>query len=99
MILRAIFWIGLVAVLMPHEPVIEFPSRESSLPGLAYPAKVYDESSVGDARIERYFDRSTLVSEWRDKIWDSVPRIRAELQQNLKDNGPREGLIQLLMGR
>ena len=86
MIIRAIFWVGLLSVLAPHEPAIIAPGIDGA--SIEWPsiAKENDVDGVGGENFHEPARNLELLADWRDKIQESIPRLRAELEENLRSH-------------
>ena len=92
MIFRAIFWIGVVALLMPHEPNLGFGRPEAAgtaaLSGLADAAKTEIEaganspSSLCHANASACTVGVTLFESFRSSAVKSLAGVKADIRQN-----------------
>lgn len=93
MIFRAVFWIGLVSLLMPHEPDLglgrpgagaSLPSRIASLvaPGLPKPGEACSAACAGGLGVLDMFQRVTVQSLAQVKT-EIDASVRARHGQNL----------------
>ena len=92
MIFRAIFWIGLVAVLMPHEPDLGFGrpapidsdvtgqvadwTKENVQPNLAHPTKLCRYNPGACAK------GLTLLDNFKSAAVRSLADVKADIEQN-----------------
>lgn len=92
MIFRAIFWIGLVALLMPREPDLGFgrPGAGASLPstltswtasGLSRPGKVCADHT------ETCAGASTLLDSFQSDALRELAEVKAEIDADRKARG------------
>ena len=85
MIFRAIFWIGLVSLLTPHEPDLGL-GRPGA--GISLPAALKSWSVTGLSRPD--CDDETCagglggLSQWRASAGQSLADIRAEIDASVK---------------
>ena len=86
MIIRAIFWVGLLSVLAPHEPAIIAPGIDGASIESPSIAKDHDGAGIGGANFHEPAGNFELLADWRDKIRESIPRLRAELEGNQRSN-------------
>jgi hypothetical protein len=89
MIFRAIFWIGLVALLMPHEPDLGFGrpgASESVLPKAA--AWAQDKLASGDAaelcgaNAQTCAATATVLDDFRTATVRSLAAVKADIARN-----------------
>lgn len=92
MIFRAIFWVGLVAVLMPHEPDLGFGrpvaidsdvtgqvadwTKENVQPNLAHPTKLCRYNPEACAK------SLTLLDGFKSAAVRSLADVKADIEQN-----------------
>ena len=92
MIFRAIFWVGLVALLMPHEPDLGFGrpvaidsdvtgqvadwTRANVQPNLAHPAKLCRYNPEACAK------SLTLLDNFKSAAVRSLADVKADIEQN-----------------
>ena len=76
MILRAIFWIGLVAFLMPHEPDLGF-----GRPGAQANAPSHDASG-GPIQSKNGESATGLLASFRAVAIRNLDQVRADLAAN-----------------
>jgi hypothetical protein len=92
MIFRAIFWVGLVALLMPHEPDLGFGrpvsldsnvtsdvadwTKENVQPNLAHPAKLCRYN------VEACSKGFNLLDNFRSAAVRSLADVRSDIEQN-----------------
>lgn len=88
MILRAMFWLGIVAVLAPHEPLIMPQSLGGPQPYLAET----NATSIDGTDFRGPFVNSQLISEWRDRMLEIIPRLKTELEQDIRTH-PKRGIF------
>ena len=92
MIFRAIFWIGLVALLMPHEPDLGFgrPGAGASLPstvtswaatGLSRPGNVCADHAAACA------GASALFGSFQSDALRGLAEVKAEIDADRKARG------------
>jgi len=79
MIFRAIFWIGLVALLMPHEPDLGY-----GRPGAHLSTLVPVGGAIPSARAAALFDR------FQDAAVRSLDQVRADIEDHRR--APRSGI-------
>jgi hypothetical protein len=100
MIFRAIFWIGLVALLMPHEPDLGFGrpvAIDSKLPQLATWTKDKISANLDDpARLCRYnvhacATTATLLDDFKTAAVHSLASIKADIAHNGRRRLPGSG--------
>jgi hypothetical protein len=92
MILRAVFWIALVSVLIPHEPDLGFGRPHM---GFAFPAKVADWakeniSQSGGVCADREKSCAaglTLLDSFQSMAVRSMAQVRADIEQNRRERG------------
>ena len=92
MIFRAIFWVGLVAVLMPHEPDLGFGrpvSIDSDIPdALATWTRDAVKPNLNDpANLCRYNAKAcattaTVLDEFKAATVRSLASVKADIEQN-----------------
>jgi hypothetical protein len=92
MIFRAIFWIGLVALLMPHEPDLGFgrlDAVDSAIPTeVAAWTKTKVQPGLKDpASLCRYNTRAcatslTLLDSFKDMTVHSLAQVRSDIAQS-----------------
>jgi hypothetical protein len=94
MIFRAMFWIGLVAVMMPHEPDLGFgrpAAAESAIvdTGLADWAKTKLQPNLKDPRnLCRYnTDACSAGATLLDNFRSAAMRSLADVKADIRDNG------------
>ena len=89
MIFRAIFWIGLVALLMPHEPDLGFGrpgASEAVLPKAA--AWASDELASSDAAqlcgasVQTCAATATMLDDFRTATVRSLAAVKADIARN-----------------
>jgi len=94
MIFRAVFWIGLVSLLMPHEPDLGLgrPAAGTSLPsaansravsGLARPGQVCEDSAGACA------GGLTLLQAFQGEAARGLAAVKAEIDADRKARGTR----------
>ena len=88
MILRAILWVALVSAIAPQEPMVLPPGVGGFSPYLGGS----DGASTGGVSFRNPSDNLPLISEWRNRIRESIPRLRAEIEQYRKDH-PTRGIL------
>jgi len=92
MIFRAIFWVGLVALLMPHEPDLGFGrpvaidsdvtgqvadwTKANVQPNLAHPAKLCRYNPEAGAK------SLTLLDNFKSAAVRSLADVKADIEQN-----------------
>jgi hypothetical protein len=92
MIFRAVFWIGLVSLLMPHEPDLglgrpgagaSLPSRIASLvtSGLPKPGEACSAACAGGLGALDMFQRVTV---------QSLAQVKAEIDQSVASRNGRD---------
>jgi hypothetical protein len=93
MIFRAIFWVGLVALLMPHEPDLGFgrPGVDSApLPEVAAWAKdkvgagLNDPASVCRYNVDACAATASVLDDVRSAAIRSLVSVKADIEQNAR---------------
>jgi hypothetical protein len=91
MVFRAIFWVGLVALLMPHEPDLGFgrpAAMDSPLPLVAAWAKQKVATDVNDpAQLCRYnvhacATTATFLDDFKAATVHSLAAVKTDIEQN-----------------
>ena len=85
MIFRAVFWIGLVSLLTPHEPDLGLgrPGAGISLPALVKSWGVIGLSPPGNAG-EAYAGGLGAVEQWRANAGKSLADVRTEIGDSVR---------------
>jgi hypothetical protein len=95
MIFRAIFWIGLVAVLMPHEPDLGFGRPDAAGGDVAGEVTDWAKTKVGANIADpkglcRYnADACATGVSLLDDFRNATRRSLAEVRQDIRQNGRR----------
>jgi hypothetical protein len=89
MIFRAIFWIGLVALLMPHEPDLGFGrpgAAGSALPEAATWASdklsPSDAASLCGANAQACATTASLLDDFKSATIHSLAAVKADIERN-----------------
>lgn len=98
MILRAIFWIALVSVLMPHEPDLGFGRPHL---GISLPARLGDlakEASAApaqacDGRSAACMAGIALLDSFQAVTVRSLAQVKADIEQDRRDDFIRRHAI------
>lgn len=81
MIVRAIFWVGVVALLMPREPGPGRPA-ELSLPKAAGHAGAKAQPSLCDGHAEACDTGLSLLDSFQDKAIRGLAAVKADIDAN-----------------
>ena len=101
MIFRAIFWVGLVALLMPHEPDLGLgrpAAIDSPLPQIAAWTKDKVGPNLNDpANLCRYNAQAcattaTLLDDFKATTLHSLASIKADIAHNGRGHPPNSGI-------
>lgn len=91
MLFRALFWISLVAILMPHEPDLGFgrPGTGVALKDLQLPASLANPSQVCDGREQACGKVLGVVDWFQANALKSLAAVKAEIeeQQRARQHG------------
>lgn len=84
MIMRAIFWIGLVSFLMPHEPDLGFgrPSSNLSTQSVASLIQATDVQSACMAHQEACAGGLSVLDNFQSFAVRSLDQVRADIEAN-----------------
>ncbi len=98
MILRALFWIALVSVLMPHEPDLGFgrPHLGVSLPsqiGDMAREAVASPQTACDAHSPACLAGVALLSSFQSVTVRSLAEVKADIEQSAREDAVRHGAI------
>ncbi len=85
MILRAIFWIGLVSFLMPREPDLGFGRPQSVLPSASSMEQLIQSTSVQDAcatHRDACAGTLSILDGFQALAVRSLDQVRADIEAN-----------------
>ncbi len=94
MILRAIFWIGVVALFMPHEPDLGFGRPAAAVPHLPEAAAwTGAKAATGLCRDNAGACAATvsLLDDFKETAVANLARVKADIRENGSTRLPRLG--------